>query len=164
MQPLARILDDPSNTTSPPELKSAVLDCLCFVLRQLKGDYVVFVPLIRKVLVTMRRLLIDVSFMVCVCEYAQIMARNRVTHVSYDHLVSLVYRDPSALDDPSLPMPGGWSQSGATSGPTWMLGDLMRDIVDAAGLCILLNDTPHRHYCVCHCRCLYLCRSGCWRS
>lgn len=47
--PLSRVLDDASSTTSPPELKTAVLDTLCFVLRQLKGDYIVFVPLIRKV-------------------------------------------------------------------------------------------------------------------
>ena len=47
--PLSRVLDDASSTTSPPELKTAVLDTLCFVLRQLKGDYIVFVPLVRKV-------------------------------------------------------------------------------------------------------------------
>ena len=47
--PLARVLDDTSSTTSPGELKAAVLDTLCFVLRQLRGDFIVFVPLIRKV-------------------------------------------------------------------------------------------------------------------
>ena len=49
VHPLARVLDDPSVVTAPPELKSAALDALCFLLRQLRGDFVIFVPLIRKV-------------------------------------------------------------------------------------------------------------------
>jgi hypothetical protein len=51
VHPLARVLDDPSIVTAPPELKSAALDALCFLLRQLRGDFVIFVPLIKKVCV-----------------------------------------------------------------------------------------------------------------
>ncbi len=48
VHPLVRVLDDPSPVTAPPELKSASLDALCFVLRQLREDFVIFVPLVRK--------------------------------------------------------------------------------------------------------------------
>ena len=49
-----------------------------------------------------------------------------------------MYRDQAALDDPSLVMPGGWSHSQAIAAAatshssSWMLGDLMRDVVSDA--------------------------------
>jgi hypothetical protein len=70
----------------------------------------------------------------------QIMARHRITHVSYDHLVSLVFRDQAALDDPGLPMPGGWTHTGAAMGFSSSLGDLSRDVT---------GPEPGAQQCVC---------------
>jgi hypothetical protein len=61
------------------------------------------------------------------------MSRQRIVHASFDHLVGLVYRDQAALDDPSLPMPGGWTYAAAATNPSWMLGDLARDIAAEGG-------------------------------
>lgn len=47
VQPLARVLADPPSSSSA-DIKRAALDCLCLLLLQLKEDYVIWIPLVRK--------------------------------------------------------------------------------------------------------------------
>ena len=63
-----------------------------------------------------------------VLDLLQIMTRHRLTHSAYDNLVSLLLKDFSALDDPSIPMPGG-----GIGGVGGSLGNLSRDFTSAAG-------------------------------
>ena len=146
MHPLARVLDDPSVLTAPPELKSAALDALCFLLRQLRGDFVIFVPLIKKVGGLGGWLAKDTPEPVCACVVClvrgrgdmrvrcvphfnpQIMNRHRLTHSAFDNLVALLLKDFRALDDPSIPMPGG-----GIGGVGGSLGNLARDFASTAG-------------------------------
>ena len=68
IHPLARCLD-----TGPPELRPAAMDALAQIVAQLGKKYVIFVPLVRKVLV-----------------------KHRITHQRYDILYARVMQGGGA--------------------------------------------------------------------
>jgi hypothetical protein len=48
VQPLARAIADADAASGPSDLKCAALDCLCLLLLQLREDFVVWIPTVRK--------------------------------------------------------------------------------------------------------------------
>lgn len=103
VHPLSRLL----NGSAGSDLKMAALDALCFVVRQMRGDYVVFVPMIRK-----------------------IMLAHRIVHEPYQRLVQLVLTDRALPADPlgdDTFGPGtGLSRSGSEGGTGADAGSGMR--------------------------------------
>ena len=48
IQPLARAISDESVSSTPIDVKKAAVDCLCLLVLQLREDYIVWVPTIKK--------------------------------------------------------------------------------------------------------------------
>ncbi len=65
----------------------------------------------------------------CASHPLQIMNRHRLMHSAFDNLVALLLKDFRALDDPSIPMPGG-----GIGGVGGSLGNLARDFMSLTGV------------------------------